>query len=475
MLRVLSRVVLIPTLSLVLLGGFAAVAGAQVTTASIAGIVNDAQGQAMPGVTVVAVHQPSGSTYTAVTRGDGRYTIPGMRVGGPYEVTASLAGFQTQVRGDVNLSLGVATDVDFVLGLAAVQETVTVSAVADPVFSSTRTGAATAVSRADIGSLPTISGRISDITRLTPQASGNSFGGQDNRLNNITIDGSFFNNAFGLGEGQPGGRTGVAPISLESLEQVQVNIAPYDVRQGSFVGAAINSVTRSGTNQFRGSVYHRMRNESFVGTEAAGAAVNPGTFTFRDTGFWVGGPVVRNRLFVFGNYENELSERPLNTLVANMGGEPIGGNITRVLASDLDGLSSFLSQRFGYETGGYQNIPNQTPAKRYLVRADYNVTNANKISFRYTQLDSSSDSAPSTSSSAGIGRTFGVNGGMFFERSKYSLLENIKSGIGEWTSVIGSTMSNSLIVGFTSNDESRGDIGPIFPYVDILKDGVSYA
>jgi hypothetical protein len=473
MLRVLSRVVLIHTLSLVLLGGFAAVAGAQVTTASIAGIVNDAQGQPMPGVTVVAVHQPSGTTYNAVTRGDGRYTIPGMRVGGPYQVTASLAGFQTQVRSDVNLSLGVATDVDFALALAAVQETVTVSGTSDPVFSSTRTGAATAVAREVIATLPSISGRIGDITRLTPQSNGYSFGGQDDRQNNITIDGSFFNNSFGLGEGQPGGRTGVAPISLEALEQIQVNVAPYDVRQGGFIGASINSVTRSGTNQLSGSFYHRMRDDSFVGTEAAGAAVNPGTFTYRNTGFWAGGPIVRNRLFLFGNYENQLQESPLNTLVANRGGEPVGGNITRVLASDLEQLSGFLRTTYGYETGGYQNLPNKTPAKRYLLRSDLNLNDSNKISFRYTQLDSSSDSAPSTSGSAGFGRQFNVNSGMFFERSTYSLLENIKSGVGEWTSVLGSTMSNSLIVGFTSNDESRGDIGELFPYVDILQGGTT--
>ena len=475
MLRLLSRVVVIPTLSLVLLGGLVSGAAAQgVTTASIAGIVTDAQGQPMPGVTVVAVHQPSGSTYNGVTRADGRFTIPGMRVGGPYEVTASLSGFQPQVRESINLSLGVGTDVNFVLGLAALQETVTVSAVADPVFSSQRTGAATAVARQEIGTLPTISGRISDVTRLTPQASGNSFGGQDNRLNNITVDGSYFNNSFGLGA-QPGDRTGVAPISLESLEQVQVSIAPYDVRQGSFIGAAINSVTRSGTNRFSGSVYHRLRDDSFVGTEAAGKAVNPGTFTFRDTGVWAGGPVVRSRLFLFGNYENEQEKRPLSTLVANRGGEPVGGSITRVLASDLTALSAYLSSNFGYETGGFENLNDLTPAKRYLLRTDYNLNNTNKISFRYNQLDSSSDSQPSTSSSAGIGRSFNVNGGMYFQSSTYSILENIKSGIGEWTSVLGGSMSNNLIVGFTSNNESRGDIGPLFPYVDILKDGVSYA
>lgn len=473
--RLVCRVVPIVALIVSALFGQAAGAAAQgVTTASVAGIVNDAQGQPVPGVSVVAVHVPSGSTYNVVTRGDGRYTIPGMRVGGPYEVTATLSGFQTQVQSNVNLSLGVTSDVNFVLGVANVQETVTVAATADAVFSSQRTGAATAVSRADIAELPTISGRISDVTRLTPQASGTSFAGQDNRLNNITVDGSFFNNSFGLGA-QPGDRTGVAPISLESLEQVQVSIAPYDVRQGGFVGAAINSVTRSGTNQFTGSAYHRMRNEDFVGTKAASATVNPGTFTFRDTGFWAGGPVVRNRLFLFGNYENELEQRPLHTFVANKGGEPVTGNVSRVLESDLNAVSALLAQQFNYQTGGYENLSDRTPAKRYLVRTDFNLTNTNKISFRYNQLDSSSDSSPSTSSSAGIGRSLGgTGGGLYYARSAYSLLENIKSGIGEWTSVIGGTMSNNLIVGLSSSDESRGDVGMLFPYVDILKDGSAY-
>ena len=472
--RFVCRVV--PILALVvcaLLGQAASGAAQGVTTASIAGIVNDAQGQPVPGVTILAVHVPSGSTYSALSRGDGRYTIPGMRVGGPYEVTATLSGFQTQIQTSISLSLGVTSDVNFALALATVTETVTVEATSDPVFSSQRTGASTAVARSEIATLPTISGRISDVTRLTPQASGNSFAGQDNRLNNITVDGSFFNNSFGLG-GQPGDRTGVAPISLESLEQVQVSVAPYDVRQGGFVGAAINSVTRSGTNQFTGSVYHRMRDDGMVGTEAAGATVNPGTFTFRDTGFWAGGPILRNRLFVFGNYENELEERPLHTFVANRGETP-GGNVTRVLESDLNEVSAVLARQFGYQTGGFEEMSDRTPAKRYLVRSDFNLTNTNKISFRYNQLDSSSGSSPSTSSSAGIGRALGGNtGGLFYASSSYEVLENIKSGIGEWTSVIGSTMSNNLIVGYSTSDESRGDIGPLFPYADILKDGSAY-
>jgi hypothetical protein len=452
----------------------AAPAAAQgVTTSAITGVVRDAQGLAVPGATIVAVHGPSGTTYEAVSLGDGRFNIPGMRVGGPYTVTASLEGFQPRTTRDLFLSLGVAADIELILGTVEVAETVTVTGTTEPIFSSARTGAATAVTRDELATLPTVGGRISDVTRLTPQASGSSFAGQDNRLNNITVDGSYFNNSFGLGA-QPGDRTNVAPISLEALEQVQVSVAPFDVRQGSFIGAAVNSVTRSGTNEFTASAYHRMRNEEFVGTEAQGLEVDPGTFTFRDTGVWAGGPIVRNRLFLFGNYENEEEKRPLTTFRANNGNEPVGGSVTRVLASDLDTLAAFLSSNFGYDPGPYEGLNDLTPAKRYLLRSDYNLTSTNKVSFRYTQLDSSSDNYTSGSSSAGIGRPTFTNNHLSFGRSTYSILENIKSGVGEWNAVFGNNMSNSLIVGLTSNDESRGDIGELFPFVDILRDGSAY-
>src|SRR5882762_10134699 len=266
-----------------------------VTTAAVTGLVKDASGSVIPGASVTAVHQPSGTSYEAVTQGDGRFTIPGMRVGGPYTVTATLSGFTTEAKNNLTLSLGVAQDFTFTLKVATVAETITVVGVSDPVFSSSHTGAATAVLREELAALPTISGRINDIARLSPQYGGSgTFSGQDNRMNNITVDGSYFNNSFGLG-GQPGDRTGVAPISLEAIEQVQVSVAPYDVRQGNFIGAGLNTVTRSGTNNITGSVYHRFRNESFVGTEAKGLPFNPGTFNTRTTGGWMGGPIVKNK------------------------------------------------------------------------------------------------------------------------------------------------------------------------------------
>jgi hypothetical protein len=445
-----------------------------VTTGTMTGVVADAQGGVIPGATVTAVHDPSGTTYETVTQGDGRFSIPGMRVGGPYTVTVTLTGFETQAKKEQVVSLGVASDIPFTLRVAGIAEQVTVTAVTDPVFSSSRTGAATAVNRMELATLPTISGRIGDITRLTPQAAGQSFAGQDNRLNNITVDGAYFNNSFGLA-GQPGDRTGVAPISLEAIEQIQVNVAPYDVRQGNFVGAGVNTVTRSGANAFTASIYHRLQNESFVGTEAKGLAFNPGQFTTRLTGGWAGGPIVKNKLFFFGNFEDELDTRPLSTFRANKGGEPVGGSITRVLESDLTSLSALLSSRFQYDTGRFQDVPDETPGRRFLIRADYNLNNSNKINFKYNSLDSDTAVILSSSGSLGFGRGSG-NSTQFlgFERSNYSILENIRSGIGEWNSVIGNSMSNNLIIGYTSNDESRGDIGKLFPFVDILNAGVTY-
>ncbi|OFW02448.1 MAG: hypothetical protein A3I61_13150 [Acidobacteria bacterium RIFCSPLOWO2_02_FULL_68_18] len=451
-----------------------------VTTGAVSGIVIDPQQQPVAGATVLAIHEPSGTSYESVTLADGRFSIPGMRVGGPYTVTVAFTGggggtaFAPETQSDITVNLGVSTDLTFTVTPIAVQEEVTVIGQVDPVFSSSRTGAATTVRREQIELLPTLNGRIGDVTRLTPQASGNSsFVGQDNRMNNITVDGSSFNNSFGLG-GQPGDRTNVAPISLEAIEQVQVNVAPFDVRQGSFIGAGVNTVTRSGTNSVSGSFYHRFRDQDWVGTDAAGQAFNPGTFKFRNTGGWASGPIIRNRWFAFGNYEDESDTRPLTTYRANQGGEAVGGTVTRVLASDLSSLSSLLKSNFNYDTGPFENIDDETPAKRFLLRSDYNINTANKVSFRYNHLNSYSDNNLSSSTSALRGRANLTTSFLSFQNSTYKLLENIRSGIGEWNTVIGNTMANSFQGGYTYQDESRGSRGTIFPLVDIFQGGTAY-
>jgi hypothetical protein len=450
-----------------------------VTTASMTGVVKDAQGAVIPGATVTAVHEPSGTTYEAVTQTDGRFTMPGMRVGGPYKVTTALQGFTTDEHNNIQLQLGVAQDLEITLRVANVSETITVVGSSDPVFSSSHTGAATAVVREDLAALPTITGRITDITRLTPQYGGSgTFAGQDNRANNVTVDGSYFNNSFGLGvtTGGIGDRTGVAPISLEAIEQIQVQVAPYDVRQGNFVGAGVNTVTRSGTNQLTASVYHRLRNQSYVGTDAAGQTVNPGTFDTTVTGTWAGGPIVKNKLFAFGAWEKQEDQRPLTTFQSNPGGAPIAGNTTRVLTSDMQGLSDFLQKNFDYDTGPFNNIPKLTPAKPWMIKSDYNLNSANKVTFRYNQLDSNTDVYQSGSSSLGnYTRQTNTTSFLSFANTNYQIVENLKSGVGEWNSVFG-TMTNNLLMGYTHQDESRGDKGqvPAFPFV-VIGDGTGGA
>jgi len=442
-----------------------------VTTGSLTGVVTDSQMSPVAGANVIAIHAPSGTNYETTTRPDGRFTIIGMRVGGPYIITVAYTGtgtaFEPQTLEDVTINLGVATDVNITVKAISVQETVTVVGQSDTVFSSNRTGAATAVVRDQIATLPNLTNRLDNFTRLTPQASGLSVAGQDSRLNNITVDGSYFNNSFGLGN-TPGDRTGVAPISPQVVEQIQVNVAPYDVRQGNFVGAGINTVTRSGTNQFTGSVYRQFRTEEQVGTKAKDLTVNPGTFEFANTGVWAGGPIVRNKAFFFGNFEDENLTRPGTVFQANPGGVTPAGSVTRVLDSDLQRVSQLLQSSFGYEAGPYEGYDFGTPAKRYLIKGDWNLNASNKITFRYTQLDSNTDVIMSNSSSLGFGNRNGNLFSMNFSNSNYRILENIKSGIGEWNSVIGSNMSNSLIVGYNHSDESRESPGKLFPMVDIL-------
>ncbi len=457
----------------------APVARAQgVTTSAMTGIVTDSANVPLTGAHVQAVHVPSGTSYSAVTLSSGRFTIPGMRVGGPYRVTVSMVGYRRQVQDDINLTLGVAADLTFVMGQVSVElEAITVSGAADPVFSSNRTGAATSMKTEQINKLPTVSRFVDDILRLTPEYSSTSFGysfaGQQNYFNNMTIDGSYFNNSFGLA-GEPGGRTGVAAVSLDAIEQIEVNVAPYDVRQGNFVGAGVNMVTRSGTNQFTGSMYYVTRNQSFVGTQAGANKFNPGTFKYHDLGINVGGPIIPNKLFFFTSWEQDLNTQPGTTYLANTGTQPIQGNTTRVLASDLDALSTYLKTNFNYNTGPYQGYNFNVPSNRFLVRLDYNLNDRNKLTLRYNVLNSSSDVLISNSSSLGRGGRRSSLNSLNFSSSNYAILENIRSTVAEWNSTIGAKMSNNLIGGYTSNNESRRNIaGPWFPEVEILGAGAT--
>ena len=454
-----------------------------VTTATIAARVRDANGNPRAGIRVIAVHQPSGTVYQGRTREDGRATLPGMRIGGPYTVTASGIGFESQTQPNVFLTLGQTSDLQFVVRDAAVQiqeVTVTGAVGAERIMNSSRTGAATTVSREALATLPTITGKLESIVRLTPQFGGCSVGsgctmaGQDGRMNNISVDGTAFNNSFGLG-GQPGDRTNVAPISLAAIEQMQVEVAPYDVRQGNFVGANINTVTRSGTNRLQGSIGYSRRDQSLVGKKAGDFAFDPGIFSYKNLSGWLGGPIIPNRLFFFASAENESLTQPGTTWLANTGGQPTVGNTTRVLASDLNALSTYLKTNFNYDTGPYQGYNNLTPAHRFLGKLDFNLNDNNKLVLRYNRLISSSDILESNSNSLGVlgNRRSNVNS-LNFSNSNYGALENIESTVGEWNSTFGNGMANSLSIGYTRQNESRKPKGQFFPLVDIQETGFTY-
>ncbi len=476
--KLLFRVISIAAVATLALSGSLVAQG--LTTAAITGTVTDsATGAPVVGAHVVALHGPSGSQYAATTREDGRFTIPGMRVGGPYSVRVSYIGYRQRVEDKIYLTLGVGADLRFYMLPVTVElEAITVTGQADATFSPERSGAATAVASQQIAQMPTITRRVEDMLRLTPQyspstvnSSGYSFVGQLNLLNNMTIDGSYFNNSFGLA-GEPGDRTGVAAVALDALEQVEVNVAPYDVRQGNFVGAGINMVTKSGTNEFTGSLYYNWRNNSFVGTHAGPNTFNPGTFKYSDIGVNIGGPIIRNKLFFFASLENDLNTQPGTYFLANNGSEPVGGNITRVNASTLDSLSSYLKTNFNYNTGAYQGYNFNTPSGRFLARVDYNLNDKNKLTVRYNVLNSSSDVLVSNSNSLGYGSRRGTTSSLTFANSNYGIEEDIRSIVGEWNSSIGTTMSNNFIIGYTSNNENRTNIsGPWFPEVEILQAG----
>lgn len=463
---------------LLFVGGTSELVAQGVTTAAIYGKVTDRSGNPLPGANIVATHLPSGTIYGTTSRETGEYNLPGLRVGGPYTITVSFVGYAKQEETGIHLQLSQSLRQDFVLAEEAIQTgEVVVIGERSAILSADRTGAATSVSRQAIATLPTISRRIEDFVRLTPQYSGAGFGfsfaGQDNRLNNVTVDGSYFNNSFGLA-GQPGDRTGVAPISLDAIEQVQVNVAPYDVRQGNFIGAGVNTVTRSGTNVFSGSVYYQRRHNGLVGTDAGNNKFDPGKFEFNQVGLTLSGPIIPNKLFFFTSFENENTLQPGTTFRANRGGEPVGGTVTRVLESDLTTLSNFLRTNFNYETGPFQGYDFETPGLRFLVRLDYNVDDRNKISLRYTHLDSDTDVLVSNSSSLGFGSRRTNTTGLNFKNSNYKIIEDIRSIVGEWNSIIGDNMSNSLIVGYSYHDESREPVGQFFPFVDILNQGTVY-
>lgn len=423
------------------------------TTSAMSGLVTDKSGSGLPGATVIALHTPTNTQYAATTNTEGRYNIQNMRVGGPYTVRTTYVGYQDQTREDINLNLGQNLKLDFTIVESTIGlGEVVVTGTRNSVINADRTGAATSISRQQIQTLPTLSRSISDFTRLTPQANGNAFAGRSSSFNNISIDGALFNNAFGL-SGTLGGQTAANPISLDAIDQIQVQIAPYDVRQGSFTGAGINAVTRSGTNEFSGSVYTFFRSPGLVGRNVGDQRLPRQEFDLRQSGVRVGGPIIKNKVFFFVNYEQERRNDPATTFIAKRGTET-GSNVSAVSANDLQQLSTFLDQKFKYKTGAFEGYDYETASDKVTAKIDWNINAKNNFSLKYNFLDSFRDQPVSNSGAPSGGRQAGANS-LPFENSGYIINNNFNSFIGELNSKISENYSNNLIIGYTGLRDFR--------------------
>ncbi len=466
----------LPILALVaLLIGPVRASAQGVTTASLYGFVADEQGAPIPDAAVLAVHLPSGTQYRAIVRSGGAYNIANMRIGGPYTVTVTQIGYRTGTEEDVYLSLGQNLRLDFRLEREAIQLAgIEVAAARDEVLNAGRTGAATFVDPARVAVLPSIKRSTRDLTRLDPRSDGNfAFGGRNWLFNNVSLDGSYFNNPFGLDDPAPGGQANAEPVPYDAIAEVQVSVAPFDIRQGGFTGANINSVTRSGTNDFRGTAYTFLRNDAFQGNTVRGSDVvaNP-DLSFVQAGLSASGALIRDKLFFYVNGEIERTDDPGSNFVARRGASGFG--ISRVEASVMDQIRNRLRTVYNYDPGEYEGYIHETDNNKLLAKLDWNINENNNLSFRYNMLDAKRDLGPHpfVLSFANTGR--GPNeSSLPFQNSGYAINNNLNSFALEVNSR-STRWANRFFASYNRFRDFREPFSEDFPTIEIGEAGVTY-
>ena len=446
---------------------------AQVTTSSMSGKVTmKDSGEEVIGATVQVVHEPSGTRYNAVSNMDGRFSIQGMRTGGPYSVTVSYIGFQPKSYKGITLQLGENYDLGIEMSEDAneLQEVVVTGTKSK--FNAEKTGASTNINNAQIVNLPTVSRSIYDVTRLSPYGgNGMSFAGADGRNSNFTVDGANFNNNFGLSDGLPGGGN---PISLDAIEEMQVVVSPFDVRQTNFIGGGVNAITKSGTNTFRGSAFVYHRNENLRGDAINHQTIDGAREKDQSTtyGFTLGGPIIKDKLFFFVNGEMVKTPTVVNRWRGSRDGYPDETNyISRTTNDDLDAVSNFVLGKYRYDTGSYTSFPADESNYKVLARLDWNITDAHHLAFRYNYTKNKSWRTPNASSMDGGTRSAYARMSLYsmsFANSMYSMDNIVHSFSLDLNSRFGTNLFNQFLATYSKLDDVRGSESSEFPFIDIL-------
>jgi hypothetical protein len=447
----------------------------QTTTSSIRGTVKGSNSESLPGATIQVVHTPTGTKYSALSNEDGRYNILNARIGGPYKIVVTFVGYKTQEINDVNLELGKPFILDIQLQDDSQKlEEVKVTTSSNKVFKSGKTGAETNIGRKELTTLPSISRSAEDFTRLEPTASGGSFGGRNDQYNNYSLNGAVFNNPFGLDAATPGGQTNAQPISLDAIDQIQIATAPYDVTLSGFTGASVNAVTKSGSNDFHGTAYGYYRNESLTGDKVKGEKIYVPSLEQSQAGFSIGGPIVKNKLFFFANFEIDQRSDLGSSFVANNGDAITGINESRVLETDLIAVSNALSnlkdasgKSFGYNPGAYQGYIHNSNSNKGIIKLDWNINDNNKLAVIYNFLDASKDKPAHPTALGFRGPSASI---AQFQNAGYEINNELSSFLVELNSKISEKVSNKFQTGYTSFNDFRNPFSSPAPVITI-KDG----
>ncbi|CAN5440793.1 carboxypeptidase regulatory-like domain-containing protein [soil metagenome] len=447
----------------------------QVTTATLSGKITSRDNKPLAGATVNVSYPEAGIKKNIIAQADGSFVIPNLRVGGPYTVIASYAGFKENKEENIFLELGQNTALVIALESSSSDLGPVVVTGKSKVFDNQRTGASTNITSRQLKSLPTISRSADDFTRLTPSASatynGTSFAGRNGQYNNYSLDGAIFNNPFGLDAPTPGGQTGSQPISLDAIDQIQVNIAPYDVTQAGFTGAGINTVTKSGTNTFGGTVYGFYRNQGMTGKKVDGDKISVPDLTQLQAGFSLGGAIKKNKLFYFVNFETEQREDAASSYVARNANNGNNNNTSRVLESDLQAVSQILKSKFGYETGPYQGYNLKQTNYKWLGKLDWVINNNNSLTFTYNGLQATKDKPAHPNAIRRRGPDYQT---MQFQNSGYEIENKLQSFAAELKSNFGSRYANKLRAVYTTFRDKRNPFSDPFPVLNLTKYGTMY-